>query len=87
MTFNYPTPEVLHDARFAGNDYCEREYIKRKSARWVAKWKELKAHERQHILQELLQETHPALLTMATTATPDEAARYGGTRPPAAPAR
>ncbi|GAB2874090.1 DNA adenine methylase [Hymenobacter ruber] len=86
LFYNYPTPEVLHDARFAGNDYREREYIKRKAARWVARWKELKPHERQHILQELMQETHPALLTMATTATHDEAARYSGTRPPAAPA-
>lgn len=66
---------MLHDARFVGKDYRERKYIKRKAARWVAKWKELKPHERQHILQELMQETHPDLLTMASTASYDEAGR------------
>ena len=86
LLYNYARPEVLHDARFAGNDYREREYIKRKAARWVTKWKELKHHERQHILQELMQETHPALLTMAT-ATHDEAAKYGRTRLSAAPVK
>ena len=75
LFYNYSTPSVLHDARFAGDDYREREYIKRKAARWVTKWKELKPHERQHILQELMQETRPELLTMASTATPGEAAR------------
>ena len=61
---------------FAGDDYREREYIKRKAARWVTKWKQLQPHERQHILQELRRETRPALLTIATTTTThDEAAR------------
>jgi hypothetical protein len=73
LFYNYPIPAVLHDARFVGNDYREREYIKRKAARWVAKWKELKPHERQHILQELMQETRPELLAMASTAINNEA--------------
>jgi len=75
LFYNYPMPEVLHDARFAGNDYRKREYIKRKSARWVDKWKQLQPHERQHILQQLMKETRPELLTMASTATHSEAAR------------
>jgi len=33
LFYNYPAPQVLHDARFAGDDYREREYIKRKAAR------------------------------------------------------
>ncbi|MDO7848682.1 hypothetical protein Q5H92_20115 [Hymenobacter sp. M29] len=69
LFYNYARPEVLHDARFAGDDYREREYIKRKAARWVAKWKQLQPHERQHILHELMQETRPDLITIARTAT------------------
>lgn len=38
LFYNYPNPEILYDARFAGNDYRERKYIKRKSARWITKW-------------------------------------------------
>lgn len=67
LFYNYSPPDVLHDARFAGIDYRQREYIKRKAARWVAKWKELKPHERQHILRELLHETHPDLLALSST--------------------
>jgi len=41
----------------------------------VTKWKQLQPHERQHILQELMQETQPELVTMASTAIHDEAGR------------
>ncbi|MBC7488851.1 MAG: DNA adenine methylase [Glaciimonas sp.] len=75
LFYNCSKPEVLHDARFAGNDYREREYIKRKAARWATKWKQLQPHERQHILQELVQQTRPELLTMASTAAVGGAAK------------
>lgn len=47
---NYPPPEKLHDYRYLGSTFRERERIKRKSKRWVAKLKSMPVLERQALL-------------------------------------
>lgn len=37
LWMNYPEPTALHDWRFLGDDFRERERIKRKTARWIAR--------------------------------------------------
>ena len=37
LWMNYPPPQELHDYRFLGDDYRERERIKRKKARWITR--------------------------------------------------
>jgi DNA adenine methylase len=37
LWLNYPEPAALHDYRYLGRDYRERERIRRKEARWVAR--------------------------------------------------
>jgi DNA adenine methylase len=37
LWMNYPEPQLLHDYRYLGSDYRERERIKRKTARWSAR--------------------------------------------------
>ena len=47
---NYPPPEKLHDYRYLGSTFRERERIKRKSKRWVAKFESMPVLERQALL-------------------------------------
>lgn len=51
LYMNYPEPKELHDTRFAGNNFRERERIKRKAKRNVEKFKNLPSIERQAILE------------------------------------
>lgn len=48
--YNYPEPSRLHDYQHLGDDYRERERIKRKAQRWVAGLERLPALERRAIL-------------------------------------
>lgn len=48
--FNFPPPEVLHDFRFLGGDYRERERIKKKINRNIAKFSAMEGPERQALL-------------------------------------
>lgn len=50
LWMNYREPEQLHDYQYLGADYRERERIKRKKDRWVAKLAGLPRLERQAIL-------------------------------------
>lgn len=50
---NYPPPTHLHDYSFLGNDFRQRERIKKKQDRWVENWSELPALERRAILRRL----------------------------------
>ncbi len=50
---NYPQPTRLHDYRYLGDNYRQRERIKRKKQRWAAKWAKLDILERQAILSAL----------------------------------
>jgi DNA adenine methylase len=47
---NYPPPEELHDYRYPGDSFRERERIKKKSERWVIKLKSMPVLERQALL-------------------------------------
>ncbi|MCP5006797.1 MAG: DNA adenine methylase [Planctomycetes bacterium] len=47
---NYPAPLELHDYRYLGDTFRERERIKRKSQRWVARLKKIPVLERQALL-------------------------------------
>lgn len=51
---NYP-PSRAHWATFAGRNFVERQRIKRKAARWAARYRELPAGERVSILAALLE--------------------------------
>ena len=68
LYFNFERPTVLHDDRYAGGNYREREYIKRKAGRWLGKYESFSAAERQYVLREILSKTDPALLAQLATA-------------------
>lgn len=52
--FNYPPPTVLHDFRYLGNDFRERERIKRKINRHTARLERLPEVERTAILSAII---------------------------------
>lgn len=47
---NYPPPVALHDYRYLGDGFRERERIKRKKRRWVEKLRKMDTLEKQAIL-------------------------------------
>lgn len=51
---NFPEPAALHDYRFLGEDFRERERITRKARRWQAKLAKLDRLERQAVLSACL---------------------------------
>lgn len=63
LFYNFDPPAVLHDDRYAGGNYREREYIKRKAGRWLAKYRDFSPAERQYVLREILSGTTPELLS------------------------
>ena len=54
LWMNYPTPKALHDYSFVGDNYRERERIKKKVRRWSRKLAALPTLERQAILSDIL---------------------------------
>jgi DNA adenine methylase len=48
--FNFPPPVALHDYRYLGKGFRERERIKRKKARWTARLGKMPVLERQSLL-------------------------------------
>lgn len=53
LWMNYPTPLELHDYRYLGNNFRERERIKRKKQRWVERLKTMPDQERYALLDAL----------------------------------
>lgn len=53
LFMNYPEPDELHDYRYLGEDYRERERITRKLNRWQAKFSELAPLEQKAMIQRL----------------------------------
>jgi DNA adenine methylase len=51
---NFPEPVELHDYRFVGRDYRERERIRRKRARWVAMLSAMPVLERAAVVSDLI---------------------------------
>jgi DNA adenine methylase len=58
LWMNYPQPFELHDYRFLGKDFRERERIKRKKARWLGKLKGMGQLERYAILEAVQELRH-----------------------------
>ena len=50
LWFNFPPPVELHDYRYLGVNFRERERIKRKKTRWVARLQRMPVLERQSLL-------------------------------------
>lgn len=48
--FNFPPPLALHDYRYLGENFRERERIKRKKQRWTARLSRMDNLERQSLL-------------------------------------
>lgn len=46
LWYNYPRPDRLHDTRYLGGDYRERERIRKRQRRWVARLRLLPSTER-----------------------------------------
>jgi DNA adenine methylase len=59
LWYNYPPPTELHDYRYLGADYGERQRIHRKIARWTAKLAAMPILERKAILDALRKEHTP----------------------------
>lgn len=53
LWMNYPTPIELHDYRYLGEGFRERERIKRKKQRWTQRLKSMPVLERQALLSAL----------------------------------
>lgn len=53
LWFNFPKPLELHDYRYLGEGYRERERIKKKKKRWTEKLRKMPALERQALLAAL----------------------------------
>jgi hypothetical protein len=53
LWMNYSTPVELHDYRHLGNDFRERERIKKKLKGWVSRVKSMPVLERQALLSAL----------------------------------
>jgi DNA adenine methylase len=47
---NYPPPTALHDYRYLGQGYRERERIKKLKRRWVSRWQNMDTLQRQAVL-------------------------------------
>ncbi len=50
LWMNYPPPVELHDYRYLGDNFREREQIRKKSKRWAAKLRSMPVLERQALL-------------------------------------
>lgn len=72
LWMNYPPPVALHDYRYLGTDYRERERIKRKVTRWQRRLAEMPLLERQALMMALQSPStdpsaaSPAMASVAT---------------------
>lgn len=53
LYMNYPEPTALHDYRYIGNDYREREMYKKSKKNMLAKFARMTALERSYVISEL----------------------------------
>lgn len=77
LWFNFPAPLELHDYRFLGGNFRERERIKRKKARWVGKLKRMPLLERQAIMGALSEIRGPSPSQPARGSTAAARAKSG----------
>ena len=55
LWFNFPPPRQLHDYRYLGTDFRDRERMKRRQGHWVARLKKMPEAERQALLSAIAQ--------------------------------
>jgi DNA adenine methylase len=55
LWFNFPPPGELHDYRYVGQNFRERERIARKKRRWVERLRKMPALERETLLAAILE--------------------------------
>lgn len=55
LWMNYPEPDQLHDPRWAGDGFREREVIKRRRDRWIRRYASMPAADRSAILAGILE--------------------------------
>jgi DNA adenine methylase len=65
LWMNYPAPLELHDYRFLGKNFRERERIKRKKQRWAARLKSMPELERYALMD--------AIASLGSSSSPDVA--------------
>jgi DNA adenine methylase len=75
LWYNYPEPIALHDYRFLGENFRERERIKRKKQRWTDRLQTMPILERRALLA-AMREAWPEL-TPSKTAIPADTASSG----------
>lgn len=56
---NYPPPTALHDYRYLGQGYRERERIKKLKRRWVTRWQSMDTLQRQAVLAAIQEANTP----------------------------
>jgi hypothetical protein len=59
LWMNYPRPLTLHDYRYVGENFRERERIKRRQRRWAARLKKMAPLERAALLLAIVDPHHP----------------------------
>jgi hypothetical protein len=77
---NYPAPTALHDYRYLGEDFRERERIKRKKQRWVNRLQTMPMLERQALLGAIAEAWPIAALARYDDACPGPIAKNGDAR-------
>jgi 16S rRNA G966 N2-methylase RsmD len=75
LWFNYSEPTELHDYRFLGENFRERERIKKKKKRWVARLARMDALERQALLS-VIQDSRSTTTPETASAAVDPEAPY-----------
>jgi DNA adenine methylase len=60
LWMNFPPTENLHDTRFVGTDFRDRERIKRKASRWARRIQAMPAAERAAVLSALVAPDEPS---------------------------
>lgn len=70
LWMNFEQPEFLHDSRFAGWDYRERERIKKKAKRWTFNFMTMPTAERQAIIEEIQKVDKGTLETIVKELSP-----------------
>ncbi len=69
LYMNYHSVDDLHDTSYAGQDYRDRERIKKKVVRWVEKYRQMPSEERSAIFQALCQIENVDQNTVPLTST------------------
>ena len=59
LWMNYPWPFVLHDYRYVGRDYRQRENLARQKQRWLARLRRMPALKREALLQAIAEFDRP----------------------------